>query len=73
MKMMMCKGSFTIEASVYIPLIMFIMMQVLSIGVYYFQDSRCREMDSEIKGLNIIREFYNYQILEEVGKEVIDD
>lgn len=73
MKMIMCKGSFTIEASVYIPLIIFAMMQVLSIGICCFQDSRCRDMDSEIKGLNIIREFYNYQILEEVGKEVIDD
>lgn len=67
------KGSYTIEAAIYIPLILFIMSQTLQIAINYWQESRERVVCEELQELDIVKEFYNYQVLDEIGKEIIDD
>lgn len=72
-KMKMHKGSFTVEASIYVPMVIFLVMNVLSGGIYFFQESKNREKNIAIEELDIVREFYNYQILGEIGEEIWDD
>ena len=72
-KMKRHKGSFTVEASIYVPMVIFLVMNVLSSGIYFFQESKNREKNIAIEELDIVREFYNYQILGEIGEEIWDD
>ena len=71
--MRMHRGSFTVEASIYIPLFLFLIMNVLSLGIVFFQESRTREGNTAIQELDIVQEFYNYQILGEIGEEIWND
>ena len=71
--MRMHRGSFTVEASIYIPMFLFLIMNVLSLGIRFFQESRTREENSAIRELDIVQEFYNYQILGEIGEEIWND
>lgn len=70
MKRHIYKGSYTIEAAIYIPFIMFLMLHTLEIAIDNWQLSRDREIREEVQSLNVVREFYFYQILEEVEKEL---
>lgn len=70
MKRHVYKGSYTIEAAIYIPFIMFLMLHTLGIAIDNWQLSRDREIREEVQSLNVVREFYFYQILEEVEKEL---
>ena len=70
MKRHIYKGSYTIEAAIYIPFIMFLMLHTLEIAIDNWQLSRDREICEEVQSLNVVREFYFYQILEEVEKEL---
>ncbi len=67
------KGSFTIEATLLVPLFVFITMAALRIGIDFFQASATRESCPELKELDIVMEFYNYQAVEEIGREIFDD
>lgn len=69
----MHKGSFTVEASVYVPVVLFLIMNVLTVGIDFFQESRNREENKSITELDIVGEFYNYQVLGEIGEELWDD
>ena len=69
----MHKGSFTIEASIYIPILLFLIANVLSIGIHFFQEAKGRSENPEIKCLDIVKEFYNYQILEEIKEEIKEE
>lgn len=71
--MRMHRGSFTVEATIYIPLFLFLIMNVLSLGIVFFQESRTREENTAIQELDIVQEFYNYQILGEIGEEIWND
>jgi len=42
-------------------------------GISFFQDSMNRENSSKLQQLDIVSEFYNYQILKEVGEEIRND
>ena len=72
MKEKTLKGSYTLEAAIYIPIIMFLLLGSMDLGIQYWQRSREREINRELQDLNILQEFYGYQILEEVGKELKD-
>ena len=72
MKEKTLKGSYTLEAAIYIPIIMFLLLGSMDLGIQYWQRSREREINQELQDLNILQEFYGYQILEEVGKELKD-
>lgn len=67
------RGSFTVEATIIVPLFIFMILTVLRIGIGFFQDSAKREVSPELEKLDIVSEFYNYQVLGEVGKEIFDD
>ena len=73
MKRKRMKGSYTIEAAIYIPIIMFILFQTLEIAISDWKDSREREIYAGLQRLDIVSEFYGYQILDEVRKEIVDD
>lgn len=70
MKERRLKGSYTLEAAIYIPMIMFLLFGSLDLGIQYWQRSKEREISQELQELNILQEFYRYQILEEAGKEL---
>lgn len=67
------KGSYTIEAAIYIPIIIFILCQTLQIAIDFWQESRTREVSEVLQQLDIVKEFYNYQVIDEIGKEIIND
>ena len=64
------KGSYTIEAAVLIPMILFIMMTVLLMGIQFYEKCLYREKNKRLEELDILSEFYMYQVLEEVGDEI---
>lgn len=72
MRKLKLKGSYTIEAAIYIPFILFLMLQSLKISIDYWQASRERVRCESLQELDTVREFYVYQILEEVGEEIED-
>ena len=67
------KGSYTIEAVIYIPMIVFMLYQSVGIAIDFWQQSRTREVYEGLQTLDIVKEFYGYQILNEIGKEIEDD
>ena len=73
MKRKCWKGSYTIEAAIYIPMILFLLYQSIGTAIDFWKDSRIREESSCLKELDIVQEFYGYQIMGEIGKELFDD
>ena len=69
----MQKGSFTIEASVYVSMIMMIMMITIRSGIAFYQESVNREEYGGLKRINVVSEFYIYKMIEEIGEEWEDD
>ena len=67
------KGGFTVEASVIVPIEILMIITSLSMGIDLFQYSARREIAPRVQELRIVDEFYNYQILGEIGKEIVDD
>ena len=63
------KGSFTIEAAILIPLLLFLFVGVLQIGITFFENSVRRECYEGIKNLDVVRRFYDLQIINEIGKD----
>ena len=67
------KGSYTVEAAIYIPLILFLLFQSLEIAIDFWQESRERTVCEKLQNLEIVSEFYGYHILDETKKEIEDD
>ena len=67
------KASYTIEAAIYIPIILFLLYQTLGIAIDFWKESRQREVNEKLQELDMVREFYNYQIIDEIGKELFED
>lgn len=67
------KGSYTVEAAVYIPIILFMLFHSLDIAIDFWQESRERETSKQLEELDCVKEFYGYQILDEIRKEIQDD
>ena len=67
------KGSYTIEAAIYIPIILCIMFQSVNLSIDFWQKSKTREVYEGLQNLDATKEFYTYQILVEVGEEIKDD
>lgn len=67
------KGSYTIEAAVWVPLLMLTVLLSLETGIKLYQEIRNHKYSEKIESLDILQEFYNYQVLEEVVQEVEDD
>lgn len=67
------KGSFTIEASILIPFILFLMMTVLRIGIEFYWESAAKNQIQEEVSFDAVSMFYRLQTLEELEEEVIDE
>ena len=67
------KGSYTIEAAIYIPIIMFLLFQSLGIALNEWQKSKEREVCEALLEVDIVNDFYGYQIMDEIRKEIVDD
>lgn len=73
MKNVNWKGSYTVEAAIYIPMILFLLFQSLEVAIDFWQESKQREVCEELQSLDIVSEFYGYHILDETRKEILDD
>lgn len=73
MMRMMQKGSYTIEAAVYVPMMMFLVLVTLRGGISFYQESRDREIYQGLIKMDVVSEFYTYQMIKEVGEEWTDD
>ncbi len=67
------KGSITIEATMYIPMAMFLVLITIRGGIDFYQQSVQREVYSGITTMDVVSEFYTYQMIKEVGEEWTDD
>lgn len=65
-------ASYTIEAAIYIPIILYVLFQSIEIGIDFWQESKDREISKRLLELDVVQEFYAYQIIDEV-KEVKED
>lgn len=63
-------ASYTIEAAIYIPFIVFLMFQTVELSIGYWQKSMEREIYEELQKMDTVKEFHFYQMIEEVEKEV---
>jgi hypothetical protein len=73
MKNVRYKGSYTVEAAIYIPIILFMLFQSVEIAIDFLQSSREREVCEELQTLDIVKEFYGYQVMDEVREEIEND
>lgn len=63
------KGSFTIEAVIWIPLVLCIMISVLKEGIQFYRESEEREFLEEIKTWDGVSRFYEIWMIKELGEE----
>ena len=73
MKGIRLRGSYTVEAAIYIPMILFLLFQPVLLAIDIWKENEEREISMKIQELDIVSEFYGYQILGEVGKEMTDE
>lgn len=73
MDIKMQKGSFTVEASILMPFIMLLMVNVLQIGIVFYQESVNRTINEKLTNMNAVSTFYQLQILKEVEEEISKD
>lgn len=73
MQMKRKKGSFTIEASILIPFILFLMMTILQMGISFYQNSVNREIYAGFEELDAVAAFYKLQVIKEAGEELLED
>ena len=64
------KGSFTIEAVIIIPFILFLLISFLEVGICFYQDSCNRACSDSLKRMDTISKFYFLQGIEKIGKEI---
>ena len=73
MKVQMQKGSFTVEAVIWIPLILCIMLGILQEGIQFYKESAEKEISEDIKEWDGVSAFYEFWKIKELGKEWSDE
>lgn len=73
MKVQMQKGSFTVEAVIWIPLILCIMLGILQEGIQFYKESAEKEISEDIKEWDGVSAFYEFWKIKELGKEWNDE
>lgn len=68
--MKMQKGSFTIEAVIWIPLMLYMMLAVLQEGIQFYKESAEKEISKDISEWNGVARFYDVWIFKEFGEEL---
>ena len=51
------RASFTVEAAVIVPFVLFLSIGVLRIGIGFYQDSVNRKQDIKLQGMNSVERF----------------
>jgi hypothetical protein len=69
----MHKGSYTIEATILMPIMLGLVTFVICTAIDFVQESTGREVYPKMQVMNSVQEFYTYQILGEIGEEIFDD
>jgi hypothetical protein len=67
------KGSYTIEAAVWVSLLLMMIAMALKSEIFIFTEIVNQGQNEKLQKIDIVQEFYNYQILEEIIQEVTDD
>ena len=67
------KGSYTIEAAVWVPLMIMVLVLALKIGMSLYQEIGNQDIQQKLQRLDVVQEFYNYQVMEEILEEATDD
>lgn len=67
------KGSFTIEAVILIPFILFLFVNVLEVGIHFYQESKNREYYDNLENMDSVSKFYILQGIGEIGEEVLEN
>lgn len=67
------KASYSIEAAIYVPIVLFVLFNSISIGINFWQQSMSRSINEHLKDLDVVKEFYMYQIADEVVGDVVND
>ena len=70
LRMVKQKGSYTIEAAVWVPLLLMVVFTSLEMGLNFYQEIKNMTYSQKTQSLDIVQEFYNYQVLEEIIQEV---
>lgn len=66
--MKLLKGSFTIEAVVIIPIILFLMISVLKQGITFYKATIERKIPEAITSWDAVSTFYDVWVLKEMGE-----
>lgn len=67
------QGSYTIEAAIWVPLVMLVIATTLHLAIVLVQEAAEREPIKWLVEQDPTQEFYHYQVLEEIGEEIIGD
>lgn len=67
------QGSYTIEAAILVPLVMLVAGLTLYLAVCFVEEAAERESLEWLQEQDLLQEFYNYQVLEEIGEEITGD
>ncbi len=67
------KASYTTEAAMWVPLLLIVVFLALKIGIQLYQEIEETTYSEKLESLDMVQEFYNYQILGEVMEEVKND
>jgi hypothetical protein len=66
----MQKGSFTIEALIWIPLILCITIGILSEGIAFYEECVKEEISEDVKEWDGVSKFYQVWTMKEVGENL---
>ena len=64
------RGSFTIEAVIWISLFVVMQVSVLQQGIYFYKTSRYKEISEENRNWDAVLRFYEVQIIKEIEEEM---
>lgn len=67
------KGSFTIEAVILVPLILFMMIGILKEGIQFYEECVEREIAQDVREWDGVSRFYEIWMLKEVGENLKDE
>lgn len=66
----MQKGSFTIEALIWIPLILCIMIGILHEGISFYEECVQEEISQDIREWDAVSKFYQVWTMKEIGENL---
>ena len=62
------RGSYTVEAALIVPILIWTMMAAMCTGIELLKEVRAEHEEKQIEDLWAVDSFYRYQVLKEVKK-----